>query len=70
MDSKKRYVLGYFEDENSLDVKHFKKLAKALKEDCIFYAGYGEVWRNDLIEKILGSEDNQEKLAVCIGWKV
>jgi len=42
LDSKKRYVLGYFEDENSLDVKHFKKLAKALKEDCIFYAGYGE----------------------------
>jgi len=42
LDNKKRYVLGYFEDENMIDVKHFKKLAKALKDDCIFHAGYGE----------------------------
>jgi len=45
LDNKKRYVLGYFNEENALEVQHFKKLGKALKDDCIFYAGYGDTVR-------------------------
>jgi len=42
LDNKKRHIIAYFESENSLEVKHFRKIAKNLKDDCIFHAGYGE----------------------------
>ena len=43
LDNQKRHIIGYFDEELSLDVKNYKKIAKALKDDCIFHAGYGEV---------------------------
>ena len=43
LDTKKRHIIAYFEAENNIEVQHFKKIAKSLKDDCIFHAGYGEV---------------------------
>ena len=43
MDGKKRYLIGYFEDKNSLEYANFRKAAMNLKDDCIFHAGFGEV---------------------------
>jgi len=42
MDGKKRYLIGYFEDKNSLEYANFRKAAMNLKDDCIFHAGFGE----------------------------
>jgi len=42
LDTKKRHIIAYFEAENNIEVQHFKKIAKSLKDDCIFHAGYGE----------------------------
>ena len=43
MDGKKRYIIGYFEDKNSLEYANFRKSAMNLKDDCVFHAGFGEV---------------------------
>ena len=43
LDSKKRHIIAYFESEANIEVKHFKQIAKSLKDDCLFHAGYGEV---------------------------
>lgn len=42
LDSKKRHIIAYFESEANIEVKHFKQIAKSLKDDCLFHAGYGE----------------------------
>jgi len=42
LDNKKRHIIAYFESEANIEVKHFKQIAKNLKDDCIFHAGYGE----------------------------
>ena len=43
MDGKKRYLIGYFEDKNTLEYANFRKSAMNLKDDCVFHAGFGEV---------------------------
>ena len=43
VDGKKRYIIGYFEDKNSLQYANFRKSAMNLKDDCVFHAGFGEV---------------------------
>ena len=43
MDGKRRYLIGYFEDKNSLEYANFRKAAMNLKDDCLFHAGFGEV---------------------------
>jgi len=42
VDGKKRYIIGYFEDKNSLQYANFRKSAMNLKDDCVFHAGFGE----------------------------
>lgn len=39
----KRSVIGYFGTKDTKEYQHFENLAKALKDDCNFYAGFGEV---------------------------
>jgi len=41
LDDKKRYIIGYFESQESAHYANFKKAATNLKDDCIFYAGFG-----------------------------
>lgn len=43
MDGKKRYLIGYFISEDSVEYKNFKRVSQNLKEDCVFMAGFGEV---------------------------
>lgn len=43
LDGKKRYLIGYFEEKNSREYQHFRRAATILKDDCDFYAGFGEV---------------------------
>ena len=54
MDGKKRYLIGYFEDKNSLEYANFRKAAMNLKDDCLFHAGFGEVTFLLLSSKWLG----------------
>jgi endoplasmic reticulum resident protein 44 len=41
LDEKRRYIIGYFESQESQKYKNFRKAATNLKDDCIFYAGFG-----------------------------
>ena len=43
MDDTKRYLIGYFETQDSPEYSVFRKVAGNLKDDCIVYAGFGEV---------------------------
>ena len=43
LDDKKRYILGYFEQKDSAEYEVFRRMASNLKDDCIFYAGFGDV---------------------------
>merc|ERR1712223_2306400 len=43
LDDSKAYVLGYFEQKGTLDHQNFRKAAMSLKENCQFYAGFGDV---------------------------
>ena len=43
MDDHKPHIIGYFERKEDAGVQNFLKLATALKDECIFYAGYGDV---------------------------
>ena len=43
MDDKKRYILGYFEQKESSEYQVFRRMATNLKDDCAFYAGFGDV---------------------------
>lgn len=38
LDSKKRYIIGHFEDENSENYKIFSKVASLLRDECNFIA--------------------------------
>ena len=42
LDQKKRHMIGYFENDKTIDFVNFKKVSTALKDDCLFYAGFGE----------------------------
>lgn len=41
MDSKKRYIIGFFESKESTEYSNFRKVAANLKDDCVFMAGFG-----------------------------
>lgn len=43
MDDKKRYLIGYFEEKDTPDYENFRRVATNLKDECVFYAGFGEV---------------------------
>lgn len=45
LDDKKRYILGYFEQKASPEYETFRKMASNLKDDCVFYAGFGDASR-------------------------
>jgi len=45
-DDKKRTVIGYFETKESPEYKNFRKVASGLKDDCLFFAGFGETTRH------------------------
>merc|ERR1712062_828031 len=45
MDDKKRYILGYFEQKDSAEYEVFRRMATNLKDDCVFYAGFGDASR-------------------------
>ncbi|MCL4155115.1 UNVERIFIED_CONTAM: hypothetical protein GTU68_040458 [Idotea baltica] len=45
LDKKKRTIVGYFEKEDAPEYEVFKKVSTNLKEDCLFYAGFGEAVR-------------------------
>jgi endoplasmic reticulum resident protein 44 len=38
LDTKKRYIVGHFDDENSENYKTFSKVASLLRDDCNFIA--------------------------------
>jgi endoplasmic reticulum resident protein 44 len=38
LDSKKRYIVGHFDDEQSENYKTFTKVASLLREECNFIA--------------------------------
>ena len=40
---KKRYLIGYFERQDSPEYENFRRAAANLKDDCEFYAGFGDV---------------------------
>ncbi|CAK8673492.1 unnamed protein product [Clavelina lepadiformis] len=39
----KRNIIGYFTSKESPEFETYSKVAKILKDDCFFYAGFGEV---------------------------
>ena len=41
--SKKRYIIGFFESKESTEYSNFRKVAANLKDDCVFMAGFGNV---------------------------
>ena len=41
--SKKRYLIGFFESKESAEYGNFRKVAANLKDDCVFMAGFGNV---------------------------
>merc|ERR1719431_2026255 len=43
LEDSKAYVLGYFEQRGTLDHQNYRKAALSLKDNCQFYAGFGEV---------------------------
>lgn len=43
MDDKKPHIIGYFERRDDAGVENFLKAASVLKDECLFYAGYGDV---------------------------
>lgn len=45
LDNQKRYILGYFERKDSPEYTNFRKMASNLKDDCVFFAGFGDVSR-------------------------
>lgn len=42
MDDMKRYLIGYFEQKDSVEYKNFRRVASNLQDDCVFHAGFGE----------------------------
>lgn len=36
LDSNKRYIVGHFDDENSVNYQTFSKVASLLRDDCQF----------------------------------
>jgi len=45
LDDKKRIIIGYFETKEAHEYNNFRKVASVLKDDCIFYAGFGDTTR-------------------------
>jgi endoplasmic reticulum resident protein 44 len=43
LDDKKTYVIGYFEQKDTMEQQNFKKAAISFKENCNFVAGFGSV---------------------------
>nr|KAG5713636.1 hypothetical protein BaRGS_024684 [Batillaria attramentaria] len=43
LDTKKRHVLGYFENKNSENYRAFARVAGLLRDDCIFHAAFGSL---------------------------
>lgn len=43
LDTKKRIVVGYFDRRDMVEYNTFRRVATNLKEDCVFYAGFGDV---------------------------
>jgi len=43
MDDNKPHIIGYFERKEDPRVTNFMKAASALKDECVFFAGYGDV---------------------------
>ena len=46
MNEKRRHVIGYFDSKESPDYQNFVKVARALKEDCVFHTGLDPVFQN------------------------
>lgn len=42
IDNKKRIVIGYFDRRDQEEYQTFRRSATSLKEDCQFYAGFGD----------------------------
>ena len=45
LDDKKRIIIGYFETKEANEYSNFRKVASVLKDDCIFFAGFGDTTR-------------------------
>ena len=63
MNGKKRYLIGYFENKESLEYANFRKTAMNLKDDCIFHAGFGEVHRQIYVTNNL--RECIERIVLC-----
>ena len=64
MDDTKRYLIGYFETKDSPEYNVFRKVASNLKDDCVVYAGFGEVSNSFMAPKICLFYNFLEALAV------
>ena len=40
LNDRQRHIYGYFDNDQSQEYQHYKKLATSLKEDCHFHAGF------------------------------
>lgn len=46
LDSKKRLIVAYFDRENTREYDVYRRVAANLKDECEFYAGFGEAVSN------------------------
>ena len=52
LDNQKRHILGYFEKKDSSEYENFRKMASNLKDDCVFFAGFGDVSKQIFFREI------------------
>ncbi|KRT83424.1 Thioredoxin [Oryctes borbonicus] len=43
LETNKRIIIGYFDSKDQAQYNMFRRVAMTLKDDCTFYAGFGEV---------------------------
>ncbi len=46
IDEKKRNIVGYFDSEESEDFKTYQKISKSFRDDCEFFAGIGDEYKD------------------------
>jgi hypothetical protein len=61
LDTKKRYVVGHFEDENSDNYKTFTKVASLLRDECNFVASTSKYVLNYLFARL----ESNDKREIC-----
>ena len=65
VDGMKQYIIGYFEDRNSLEYANFRKSAMHFKDDCVFHVRFGEIDKKNhtSVQSIVAFRPNQQRSA-------